>query len=565
MHPSLNLKGAGGNIVKIKAYARLAMAGAVATTLATTLAACGGGGSGSAGSGTSIPTLNVSLSSSSGSASATEGATSANLTTTATASGSVSTPVVANLQFDNTVFSSVTATAGATAGTYTVTAQTLPNLGGGEYKGNITFRLCEDTGCNTVYAGSTVTYAYDIVVNLKDWQTYQRDNAHTGFVHATLDPTKFAKAWQWSPAISSAISPVVTGNGRIYFTVQQPSTTTIGKASQLTALNETDGSLAFNVDLGTPYSVGLPSVYNGIAYVGGVSTSETGVVTAYDAASGAVLKNFAFPTQWTQPYQPTVNNGNIFFEGGEFFTALYDFNYATGATTWTGNTVSMIMGSSVNATDGTSVYYYNGTALQVFNAADGTLAKQISDPYQNWNGYDFDSGVMLGATNDAVAYSGTTSFPTNTLNGEHYNARPLVSYGMTTNAITWKGSNAYYTNPAISNKVIYVARNNSSSLDAVNEADGTILWSWTPPAGEVFHRNTIVTDNLVFVSTDKAVYAISLTDHTSKWSYPMPGTLSLSANFMLYISADYIQVVPGASTPIVPARSLGQVVAIKLR
>jgi len=34
---------------------------------------------------------------------------------------------------------------------------------------------------------------------------------------------------------------------------------------------------------------------------------------------------------------------------------------------------------------------------------------------------------------------------------------------------------------------------------------------------------------------------------------------------MLYISADYIQVVPGASTAIVPARSLGQIVAIKLK
>ncbi len=541
--------------MKLKAFAAL--------LLACVLTACGGGGGSGGGGASPSPGLSVSLSSASGSASATEGATGATLTTTAMVSGAVSTPVVTNLQFDNTVFSSVTATAG-TAGAYTVTAQIQPNLGGGEYKGNITFRLCQDAACTNVYSGTTVSYAYDILVTLKDWQTYQRDNAHSGYVHATLDPTKFAKAWQWSPAINSAISPVVTGNGRIYFSAQQNGSTA-STESQLIALNESDGSVAFNTSLNAPQVVGLPSVYGGIVYLGDVSSSQAGAVTAYDATSGTALKTFTFLTQWSAPYSPVVSNGNVVFLGGEFGSALYDYNYMTGANTWTANTVNTIDGSSVAATDGTFAYYYSGQDLEVFNLADGTLAKKILDPYQTWNGYSYDSGVMLGSANDAIALSGTTSFPApTTINNEHYSPRPLVSYGMNTNAITWKTSNAYFTNPAINNNVIYIARDNGSSLDAINEADGTILWSWTPPAGEIFHRNTIVTDNLVFVSTDKAVYAISLTDHTSKWSYPMPGTLSISANFMLYISADYVQPQAGISPSIAPARSLGEIVAIKL-
>ena len=65
---------------------------------------------------------------------------------------------------------------------------------------------------------------------------------------------------------------------------------------------------------------------------------------------------------------------------------------------------------------------------------------------------------------------------------------------------------------------------------------------WTPPAGETFHRNTVVTNNLVFVSTNVNVYAIDLTTHAKVWSLGAPGSLSMgpdaSGSMHLYIVKD---------------------------
>jgi len=530
------------------------------------LAACGGGGSGGSSSGgASIPTINVSLSASSGSAEMNEGATATTFTVKATSSGSASTAVVPDLQYDTSVFSSVTATPGTVAGTYDVVIETLPDLGGGAYTGNITFRLCQEVACTHVYPGSTVKYAYDLKVRLEEWTTYQRNNRHTGYVHATLDVSKFVKAWEWNPTQVSAISPVVEQAGHVYFTTQEPSLTTIVRPSQLISLNELNGAVDWTHDLNGPTTVGPPSISNGVLYVGTVSSAQVGAVSAIVATTGALSQSFAFDTQWTQASYPIISGDSIFFYGGQFGTVLYGYSWQTGGVRWTHDTLNTINGTTTVATDNDYVYYYNGVALKVVSVADGSLVKSILDPYAAWAGYDYDSGVMLGGKDNAIAYSGTTSFSSQYLNDEHYNPRPLVNYSLMANTDTWKGAKNYYTNPAVSKNVVYVARNDTASLDALSETDGSVLWSWTPPAGETFHRNTVVTDNLVFVSTDKAVYAISLSDHTMKWSYPMPGTLTLSSGFMLYISADLNTGEAVGLNSFSPSHSRGKLVAIKLQ
>jgi outer membrane protein assembly factor BamB len=63
-----------------------------------------------------------------------------------------------------------------------------------------------------------------------------------------------------------------------------------------------------------------------------------------------------------------------------------------------------------------------------------------------------------------------------------------------------------------------------------------VLWSWVPaPSDTEFHRNVVVTKNLVFVSTDQAVYAIDLVTHKPVWTWPTPGSISLSGDGYLFI------------------------------
>lgn len=45
----------------------------------------------------------------------------------------------------------------------------------------------------------------------------------------------------------------------------------------------------------------------------------------------------------------------------------------------------------------------------------------------------------------------------------------------------------------------------------------------------------IVTENLLFLSTDKSLYAIDLATHQTVWNYPTHGRLVLSPSLVLYV------------------------------
>ena len=49
----------------------------------------------------------------------------------------------------------------------------------------------------------------------------------------------------------------------------------------------------------------------------------------------------------------------------------------------------------------------------------------------------------------------------------------------------------------------------------------------------------ILTNNLVFVSTDASTFAIDRTTHLPVWNYAASGSLALSANGVLYIKGTY--------------------------
>lgn len=109
------------------------------------------------------------------------------------------------------------------------------------------------------------------------------------------------------------------------------------------------------------------------------------------------------------------------------------------------------------------------------------------------------------------------------------------------------------THPATAKGVVYAGSNAPQSFDAIDEVTGQILWSWVPQPPDLrFHRNVVVTDNLVFVSTDRAVYALDLTTRQPVWSYPTPGMLAISGGGTLYI-------VEGARQP------TGRLIAIALK
>ncbi|WAC48318.1 hypothetical protein OVA03_16765 [Asticcacaulis sp. SL142] len=101
----------------------------------------------------------------------------------------------------------------------------------------------------------------------------------------------------------------------------------------------------------------------------------------------------------------------------------------------------------------------------------------------------------------------------------------------------------YSIAPAYAKGLIYTAKNTPPRFEVINESDGSVAWTWVPPIADTsFVGNVVLADNLAFISTDKAVYAIDLVTRQSVWSYPMSGNLAISPDFKLYIQNNVIPV-----------------------
>ena len=83
---------------------------------------------------------------------------------------------------------------------------------------------------------------------------------------------------------------------------------------------------------------------------------------------------------------------------------------------------------------------------------------------------------------------------------------------------------------------MYATSNNPKSFDALDAQTGQKLWSWIPEPTDIsFQGNVVLTRNLAFVSTDKALYAIDLVTRQPVWSIPVPGNVAISGEGTLYL------------------------------
>lgn len=493
------------------------------------LGACsGGGGSGSSGP-PPIATLNVTLSPGSQTVKPSEDASETTLTFDALQSGTTSDPVFADVQYDHAVLV-LQGNLVPGSGKYTATFKTAKDLGGNTYKGNVTFRLCRDAACGTVYPGSTQTFAYTVEVQLKDWEALQRNAAHTGYVHATFEPADFKKAWEWVPANTIDVSGVATQGATTFV-----SRTNSDRTHSVYALASASGTERWGYNLGTTNSISAPSIAGDQLFVSSmVMSSSNNQNVVLNATSGQYVRSMLFAAQWSTFAPPTPYAGGLYQASGYYGNVVYAYDTVTGATRWTANGKGgNIWDGETPAVDDKYVYYYSGASLDVFDRTTGALFKSMADPFFAWGGYSYYGGPILGSRGNVLAYSGSFF----SANGGA--AKPLVNYALASGTYSWRTADVYATMPALAKGVVYVARNDPMRLDAISEETGGVLWSWTPPAGERFLGNAIATDTLLFVSTDTNVYAVSLTGatHASVWSAATPGELAISGDSRLIVTS----------------------------
>ncbi|GFE84355.1 hypothetical protein GCM10011487_63550 [Steroidobacter agaridevorans] len=424
----------------------------------------------------------------------------------------------------------------ATAGS-DFTIETAPDVGPGTYEGTLTVRACKDSACAQTYAGTSGSITYALRVSaVADWETHQRDAGHTGYVPIWLNASKFAEAWRWQrPADGEpigGINAVVTSDKTVYLSKD----VYFGEGA-LIALNEEDGLETWRVSFGSVPALGPPAVKGGNVYVATTGHQDT-FLWRFNADTGAFLGKSAFAGQWPHTLNPTVFEDRVYVGAGYYGGITYSFSTLDGAAVWeyaSGGAWDLF----TPAVNEQYVYHYNGASLHVVDKVTGVAAHTIADPFGGSSGYAYHGSPMLGSRNNVLAYAGGAFSGRASSSAEHYDQRVLSSFDVSANMrYEWSTSYAYLTAPAIADETIYVARNSPMSLDAIDETTGQIVWSWKPEGqgDSSFHRNIVVTRNLLFVSTDVAVYALDLETREVRWRYPQPGMLAISADRTLYIA-----------------------------
>lgn len=435
-------------------------------------------------------------------------------------------------------------------GRYTVEVNTAPGLAAGQYSGTLTLRMCTESPCVNVIPRTNALVSYQVTVTapLPEWQTFQGNAAHTGYVPVTLDPARFTQAWEWrrtTTGVLGFINEVVTEKGTVFVTDDEY----FGAVTSLYALNEQDGSLRWRHDFSNAPALNPPAVANGVVYAATTGHQNT-YLWAFRSSDGTPVFQSPFAGQWPHVLAPTVHNGRVFTNGGYYGGGVYAFDAASGAATW-----SQFAGDddmTTPAVDGAYAYHYSGLGLQVYAADTGLPVATIADPYGPVQGYSHHGAPMLGSPDHVISFSGGAFSGRASSSTEQFGSRPLVNFSVQNQATRWRSAASYLTQPAVAKGVVYAGRNNPKSFDALNEATGELLWSWAGTASDAeFHRNVVVTDNLAFVSTDRAIHAIDLATRQPVWSYPAPGMLAISSQGMLYI-------VEGARQP------TGRLIAIRL-
>jgi outer membrane protein assembly factor BamB len=509
------------------------------------LAACGGGGGGGGGAPSGPPpvSLLVSVSPASQTIQVPEGST-GSLSFVATLTGTSARPIVPVLKYDTNLFALNTPIDASVAGKFAVTLTTLPNLAPGSWQGQVSFQLCDDAACSHPYDGTLQNVSYAVAVKLGDWSTFQRDATHRGFVPIAPDPAKIKQLWTWWLPSLGYLNSVATGQGRVFLTSDNYS-----RENKVFALDEMTGALQWSTpDSGSGLELDPPAYANGSVYVKARELSNS--LFSYslwtvNAKDGTLIRKTTL-NRGENGLAPTVEGDRIFVDVSGWSGGVTALSAADATVLW--KTEDGYNSFTTPAVDKDNVYYYNGAALFVYKRSDGSRLASIRDLSAgiSANSPESIASPVLGSNSNILALSGTqfTGHAGSSPDGAY--SRPIVNFA-------WNGSNPgqiwisadkYLTQPALSGGVIYAGtgavytgNGYSPHFDAIDEKTGKVLWSWTPPAPDMsFHRNVVVTRNLVFVSTDQNVYALDLATHKPVWQAPFPGSLAISAGGMLVIS-----------------------------
>jgi hypothetical protein len=432
-----------------------------------------------------------------------------------------------------------------TGGNSTINLPVKLTLGVGTHAGTIALYVCNRpvTVCdaNSDISASPLTIPYSITITplqrlptvttltgLPEWGTYQGNSGHTGYVPVTLDPTHFSSYWVWTLPNSAGnkLTPATTGSGKVVLSGSGYFST-----STLFALNEADGSLAWQYNFGSIFAVNPPAVEDGRVFVASSGHEDT-FMWSFDLNGGALIYKTAFDSQWEHYLAPVVRDGYVYTDGG-YYGGMYRFKERTGALNWFGELDQYELWSP--AVDDQYAYADTGGEFVALDKVTGERIFAVTNANFNWWGYSLNIAPVLPGDGSVMVVDGIFDFG-------YAHQNNLIRFSVSGQAESWRVAGSFASDPVVANGTLYILNAATNAIEARSNATGSLLWSWVPSGASetIAVSNLVLTDNLIFVTTTAGTYAINLTTHNSVWNVAQTGRLALSSNKVLYIVSDTI-------------------------
>lgn len=425
--------------------------------------------------------------------------------------------------------------------TYMVALETVPQPAGGETSSTVTFRLCTSSDCTQVYPGSEKTFAVNLDVRLKDWQTVQRDAAHTGYVAASYDSADFSQAWS-QPAAGSAQWTQAVGTVGAVFASRWDSAT---KVRRSVAFRTADGSTLWEARLPDD-AEGPGHPFYAAGQVGSTPANSTGSgrlsAPMYDLATGRKRGALSY-IQPLGPYNsgaPVPFGTDLYFQADNLIT-----RQRLGSNTYSWTEILslgyLFSGTGTPAVDEDRMYYFARGHLLLVDKSTGKAAKRLD------NGAGqiccFSSPMVVNHASPVLDGRG------HVFAHSAYPGSSLAAYDLQRMRAGWSLPGGYATDFAYNDGRIYAYDSTNGALQIIDAEAGSVLERVDLGDRLIVTSNIVLTETHIFLSGHDAspakkplTVALDLTKPGKPvaWSTPVSGYLALMPDNYLIITGTRI-------------------------
>ena len=424
-----------------------------------------------------------------------------------------------------------------TNGTFRYELAIRNDLIAGMHADRLEITACADTACSQTY-GTPVQVDYRIeITSLGEWETLMRDASHTSYVPTRIDPARLKLAWEWTApmapsAVESYIARPTTTSGSLLVISGNTMSDGSQRGSTVVQFDEADGTSRWNRPISDELHGVAPGSNGKLVYLAKVGGNE--LITALDGKTGAVAFTYAETTQpLATTLAPSRRDGTMYFFAGYNGDELHAANAETGVRDWAMPRVGLL--SATPTIDDTYVYYPAGQTIEMLDRRTGAHVASIFDPSADGTPLPGSGAVVLGGRGNLIARSYR----------DGYGAR-LSSFSIADRSWEWTTTSNYNQFFAVADGVIYALRGGYSlTLDAIDERNGQVLWSWSPPAEYATQKNTlgnvVATQGMVFFGTQDNtggtswVWAVDTAQRKDVWRTPGAGYIVISGSRTVYL------------------------------